>query len=55
MAEEPHHSEDYKKSHPHIHEVKYKGKGGKEKIYVYRYGTIESRKKKSTLDKVRNE
>ena len=55
MVETPSHSEDYKKTHPHIHEVKYKGKDGKEKIYTYRYGEISARKKKTQLQRVREQ
>ena len=54
MVENPSHTDNYKKEHPHIHEVKYKGKDGKEHIYVYRYGEIKSKPRKSALDKVRN-
>ena len=54
MVETPSHSEDYKKTHPHIHEVKYKGKDGKEHIYTYRYGEIKAKPKKTQLDKVRS-
>lgn len=52
-SEHPQHSDEYKQAHPHIHTVKYKGKGGKEKIYTYRYGEIKERKRKSALDKTR--
>ena len=51
--EEPRHSEEYNRTHPHIHEVKYKDKKGHNKIYTYRYGEIKSRKRKSALDKTR--
>lgn len=51
-SEEPHHTNEYQKDHPHIHEVKYKGKDGKTKIYIYRYGTV--RKGKNAVDKVKS-
>jgi hypothetical protein len=53
--EEPVHSDEYKRSHPHIHEVKYKDKSGHNKIYTYRYGEIHARKKKSALQKARED
>ena len=51
MVESPSHTDAYKKSHPHIHEVKYKDKNGKTRIYTYRYGEI---KNKNPVSKVRN-
>jgi hypothetical protein len=51
-GEEPKHSSAYDKSHPHIHEVKYKDKNGKTHIYTYRYGTVS--KGKNAVGKVRN-
>lgn len=54
-SEEPVHSDEYKRSHPHIHEVKYKDKKGHSKIYTYRYGEIKERKRKSALDKARED
>ena len=52
QGEQPTHSPAYKKSHPHIHEVKYKDKNGKTKIYTYRYGEVT--KGKNALEKVKN-
>ena len=52
QSEEPIHTSNYKKEHPHIHEVKYRDKNGKTRIYTYRYGTV--RKGKSALSKVKN-
>ena len=51
-TERPKHSDSYDKSHPHIHEVKYKGKDGKTHIYIYRYGSVT--KGKNALNKVAN-
>ena len=54
-SEHPVHSDEYKQAHPHIHVVKYKGKNGKQKVYTYRYGEIKSRKRKTHLDRARND
>ena len=51
-GEEPTHSASYKQSHPHIHEVKYKDKNGKTRVYIYRYGNVT--KGRNALQKVRN-
>ena len=51
-SESPSHSDAYRKSHPHIHEVKYKDKNGKVHIYTYRYGNVT--KGKTSLSKVKN-
>ena len=51
-TERPKHSDSYDKSHPHIHEVKYKGKDGKTHIYIYSYGSVT--KGKNALNKVAN-
>ena len=51
MTEHPSHTDPYRKSHPHIHEVKYKDKSGKTRIYVYRYGEVKGR---TPTSKVRN-
>ena len=53
-SEHPKHSEEYDRSHPHIHAVKYKDKKGHNKIYTYRYGEIKHRKR-SALDRTRED
>lgn len=53
--EEPEHSSEYKRSHPHIHEVKYKDKKGRTKIYTYRYGDVKKREKKSALQRIKED
>lgn len=53
--EEPVHSDEYKRSHPHVHEVKYKDSKGHIKIYTYRYGEVKTHKRKSEIDRTRND